>query len=120
MNTLEVANTIKAQLFAGGKMKVWSWGANQWSCGTTEKKEPYLIFRVRGLKFKGLVKVILNSMDTYDVHFIKMSKGQQVVKNEISDVYFDELTEKIDLVVEYTGDDKSYKEALDKMAKKRL
>lgn len=114
--TLQIATTIKQQLFAFGKTKVWSWGARGWSCGQiAETKESFLAFRVSGLKFKGIVKVILTWADTYTVQFIKMEKGLEVVKKEISNVYFDELTDKIDNTVEYTGDDESYKKALNKI-----
>lgn len=115
-HTQQVAETIRQQLFAYGKMKVFSWGAKDWSCGQlAETKESFLAFRVKGLKFKGIVKIILDWTDTYRVQFIKMEKGLEVIKKEISDVYFDELTDKIDNIVEYTGDDESYKKALSKV-----
>jgi hypothetical protein len=115
-HTQQVATTIRQQLFAFGQMKVWSWGATNWSCGQlAETKESFLAFKVSGLKFKGIVKVILDWSDTYKVQFIKIEKGSEVIKKEISNVYFDELTDKIDNVVEYTGDDESYKKALGKI-----
>jgi hypothetical protein len=114
--TQQVATTIRQQLLAFGQMKVWSWGATNWSCGQlAETKENFLAFKVNGLKFKGIVKVILDWSDTYKVQFIKIEKGSEVIKKEISNVYFDELTDKIDNVVEYTGDDESYKKALGKI-----
>jgi hypothetical protein len=97
MNTqsLEVAKTIQQQLFAFGKMKVWSWGSNSWKVISNG-----LSFRVQGFKFKGVVQVTLTPFDTYKVEFIKAKK----VIQEFTDVYFDELTNIIDATVEYTGD----------------
>ena len=39
MNTEQIAQTIMQQLYAGGRSKVFSWGANSWSCGTMPKVE---------------------------------------------------------------------------------
>jgi hypothetical protein len=97
MNTqsVEVAKTIQQQLFAFGKMKVWSWGAHAW----TAIKDG-LAFKVQGFKFKGVVQITLTPFDTYKIEFIKAKK----VVQEFTDVYFDELTNIIDATVEYTGD----------------
>jgi hypothetical protein len=91
MADLQIANTIKEQLYAFGKVKVWSWGAHAWVGGTN-----FLRFRVQGHHFRGIVKITLNSMDLYDIEFIK---GETVVK-EINGVYFDEMTDIIDRYVE--------------------
>ena len=92
METLQVANTIRQQLIAFGQVKVWSWGARQWVGGSN-----FLQFRVSGHHFKGRIKITLNSMDLYDIQFIKLS-GE--VHNEVNGVYFDQMTDIIDRVVE--------------------
>lgn len=91
MADLTVANTIREQLFAFGKMKVWSWGAHAWVGG-----ENFLQFKVQGHHFKGIVKITLNSMDLYDIEFIKAGK----VIHEVNGIYFDQMTDIIDEYVE--------------------
>lgn len=93
--SMEIAKTIKEQLFAINRTIVWSWGANSWTV-----VENGLAFKVQGFKFKGVVKITLTPFDTYKVEFIKAKK----VVEEYPDVYFDELINIIDAYVEYTGD----------------
>ncbi len=88
----QIALIIRQQLFAGGKIKVWSWGANAWRAG-----ENFLHFRVTGRLFRGVVRVTLNSMDTYDIKLMKVSG--EVVK-EINGIYCDQLTDVIDEAIE--------------------
>ena len=119
MNTQQIAQTIMQQLYAGGKNKVWSWGANGWTCGTMPKVErgggeSYLMFKVQGFLFKGMVRVILAWDDTYTVQLLKKEGGELVVKDERKNVYFDELTDIIDRKVEYCGDEEKYKEQVNK------
>jgi len=119
MNTQQIAQTIMQQLYAGGRNKVWSWGANSWSCGTMPKVErgggeSYLIFKVQGFLFKGMVRVILAWDDTYTVQLLKKEGGELVVKDERKNVYFDELTDVIDSKVEHCGDEEKYKEQVNK------
>jgi hypothetical protein len=94
--SIEIATTIRKQLFAFGKMKVWSWGANSWSAGND-----YLQFKVQGFKFKGLVKITLHPCDYYIIEFLKTNSNELVHKIEMC--YFDEMTTNIDEYVEYTG-----------------
>lgn len=113
MNSLEVAQIIQQQLIAGGRNKVMSWGANSWTHGTMPKQEKgggenFLIFKVQGFLFKGMVRVILAWDDTYTVQLLKKEKGELVVKNEITNVYCDELTDVIDNKVEYCGNKEEY------------
>jgi hypothetical protein len=115
MNSLQVAQIIQQQLLAGGRNKVMSWGANSWTHGTMPKKEKgggesFLIFKVQGFLFKGMVRVILAWDDTYTVQLLKKEKGELVVKEEITNVYFDELTDVIDSKVEHCGDEEKYKQ----------
>ncbi len=112
---LNICNTIKQQLYAGGTTKVWSWGAHAWKYGISEDgKNAYLLFRVRGLLYKGLVMVVYESEDTYTVKLVrKDAEGKFNTTREQSDVYCMELTEVVDTMVEYTGDRESYRKALD-------
>ena len=93
---MEIAKTIQQQLLGLGKIKVWSWGANSW---TAIKNG--LAFKVQGFKFKGVVQITLNSMDLYDIEFIKAGK----VKHTANGIYFDQMVDIIDNFVEYTGAD---------------
>lgn len=76
----------------------FSWGVNDigFLSGTKENTKG-LCFRVRGRLFKGWVHIALNFDDTYIVSFIST---QGNVKKTLENVYCDELTEKIDQVVE--------------------
>ena len=99
--SLEIANTIRKQLVGMGQMKVWSWGANSWTGG-----KDFLMFKVQGFKFKGIVKITLKFDDTYTIEFLKGRK-QELVKS-IEGVYFDEMTDIIDRYVEKSGSDEEY------------
>ena len=94
MSDLRVANTIRQQLTAGkvNAVKVMTWGVNNWVGG-----ENFLSFRVRARRHKGYVKIILNSMDLYDVQLISTHGN---VKKEWNGLYFDQLTEVIDNKIE--------------------
>lgn len=93
--SLEIANTIRQQLFGTGTVKVWSWGAHNWVAIPNG-----LLFKVQGFIFKGYVAINLMPDDTYT---IKLVKDQKIVK-EFSDVHFDEMVDLIDVNVEFTGD----------------
>ena len=98
--TRQVAQTIQQQLYAGGKMKVWSWGVRGWSAGETAVGNSFLAFRVSGFVFKGIVKVILWGNDTYTIQLIKNEKGVEVIKKEVEGIYADDLTDVVDGMVE--------------------
>ena len=112
--TLEVANTIRQQLYGGGMSKVMSWGARGWACGETEKGNSFLAFRVSGFIFKGIVKVILWGNDTYTIQLVKREKGVDVVKKEIAGIYNDDLTDVIDGMVEKAGSQEEYEKKVQK------
>ncbi len=90
---LNILNEIRRQLYAGGQMKVMSWGTRGW----TAINEYTLRFRVSGHLHKGFVTIFLTPMDVYTVKLLNL-KGE--VKKEINDVYCDELTDVIDRAVE--------------------
>lgn len=111
----QVADTIIRQLYAGGRTKVMSWGAHAWRFGITDNDNAFLLFRVRGLLYKGLVRIVLNANDTYTVELVNKNSEQKfdVIKS-VDNAYFDNITDIVDGLVEYTGSNESYKKALDK------
>jgi hypothetical protein len=90
---LAIVNTIKNQLYAFGKMKVWSWGTRNF----VAMDEYTLRFRVSGHHHKGYVQIFLNGMDTYDIKLLKLNGD---VKKEFKGIFFDEMTNVIDEAVE--------------------
>ena len=82
------------QLYAGGKMKVWSWGADDFK-GIEDRG---LSFKVQGRLHTGYVVITLDFMDTYTVHLLD-TKGVQV-GSSFKDIYCDQLTNFIDVLVE--------------------
>ena len=111
MTTIEIATEIKRQVCLNPVLPM-SWGASKWGFAKDDNENPYLQFKVRGLKFKGIVKVTLEPSDTYTVKFIKVKKTEVTIKHTIENVYCDELADVIDNYVEYTGTPESYKAEL--------
>ena len=120
---LEIAKTIQKQLTYGydRNIKVMSWGAHNWAAGEDKCSNlGFLRFNVQGHHFKGLVKISLAFNDTYTVEFTKIGGVKDKEMSELlgrtkftqtaevvetwTDVYFDELTERIDTYVEYIED----------------
>ena len=72
----------------------WSWGF----------QKPFslfnsgLIFQVNGHHHKGFVLITLACNDTYTVRFLNFEYEE--VKEKLTNVYCDELQEKIDIVIE--------------------
>ena len=108
---LRMAEIIRQQILSIGKSKVASWGVNSSKCGITAENNPFLAFKVNGLLHAGIVQVVYMPDDTYTVIFFNQSND---IVNKMDDVYCMELGEKIDLFVEYTGDDESYRKELEK------
>lgn len=99
--TQSVPEIILSQLRSKAN-KFFCWGANSFVGNTTHK---YLMFRVNGLKFKGIVKIHLNAMDTYDIHLFDNSLSMKECKEELAlktygNVYCDELVDVIDNNIE--------------------
>lgn len=92
MADLIIANEIRNQLNAFGRMKVWSWGANSWAGGVN-----FLTFKVQGFKFKGRVTITLNAMDLYDIRF---TNHNNEIQKEFNGIYFDQMVDLIDDYVE--------------------
>lgn len=96
-----VPEIILSQLRAKAN-KFFCWGAHSFVGNTTHR---YLMFRVNGLKFKGIVKVQLNAMDTYDICLFDNSLKMGECKKEVAlktyeNVYCDELVDVIDNNIE--------------------
>lgn len=83
------------QLKQGGVNILMSWGARNF----TNFENKGFLFRVSGFKHKGYVFITLDVSDTYTVHLMNLKCD--VIKT-IKNVYCDELTEKIDNIVEKT------------------
>lgn len=92
-------DTLWAQIVAGNIPHVWSWGVRN---KIVDKKDKYgccKIFRMRvsGHHHKGLVYIVLNWMDTYDLYFTTLD-GK--IKQKRENVYCDELHNILDEKIE--------------------
>jgi len=114
-DSMIVPNTIRNQMRDGkttdneaGFVAMMCWGVdNLTGQGASEDDLGVLTFSVKGMKFKGHVKVRLMFNDTYRVEFwkfrrptIKDVSGSKMV-HAIDDVYAHELTAAIDSYVEH-------------------
>ena len=94
----DIANIIRQQIKYPNMVVYFTWGATQFSYGMNVHNNPFLRFKVDGMKFKGYVWIFYNrGMDWYDIEFISTHGN---LKHRIEEVYFDELQEKIDNYVE--------------------
>ena len=83
------------QILCSQLMIMWSWGFNSPTRLTDNKG---LAFKVQGFKYKGWVEVVYDEgLDTFSVILKKTGKV-------VEDVYFDELVNVIDGLVERTDD----------------
>ena len=87
------AETIFAQL-GGTRRLAMMTGAKNFSYGSTDKNETYIQFRVgRNAKKINLIKITLNSSDTYTTEFMWATINKITVKSEFAGVYNDMLKE---------------------------
>ncbi len=104
---LQIAKTIWSQLNSGGQntSRVMSWGTH-----ALVGDKDWLRFKVKGMKFKGIVKIIY-VYDTYTVEFHKEKRTKNeygkfdidfVVVHTVEGVYNDMLNSVIDNYVEKT------------------
>lgn len=104
---MQTANTIAQQLLATTKRSVlFSWGAFYGFRATIYRDMAALKFRVNGRLFQGDVIIAYNENDTYEI-YLKNEDGSRLVKD---DVYFDEMSEVIDVAIE-RGENKAEYEA---------
>ncbi len=105
----EMCNYIK-QIFSYRQSIVWSWGAIKFH--HIEYKEMAAIrFEVNGFIHKGDVIVAYNGgADVFEVYCLDKSEA---VVNSRGDVYFDELVEVIDEMVEKNSSEETYNKQLE-------
>ena len=78
---------------------MWSWGFNN---PRSLPNNEGIIFKVQGFKHKGYVAVVYNAgKDLFDVILYNC---QMVIKEKTEGIFFDELVEVIDNLVEKTTD----------------
>ena len=105
---MTIANTIFEQIKALTPQPVlWSWGASKFQAVSENQIEGIgefylgaLMFYVRGHKHKGHVLVTLAGNDTYTVTIGHVRRGKIKPKKQIKDVYFDDLSDIIDNLIE--------------------
>ncbi|WNM18629.1 hypothetical protein [Flavobacterium capsici] len=81
------------QVIQHNKPVYWSWGVEK----LVNYYDKGLILIVNGHHHKGVLLITLAWNDTYSFHLIKDGK----LKETVTDVYFDELQERIDKKIEY-------------------
>ena len=97
----QIASTMQQQMTYPNRVVFWSWGACKYTFGINQQGEPFLRFKVNGMKFKGYVWVVYDFSDTYKISFVSTHGN---VKKEITNVYADQLQEIIDNFVERIND----------------
>jgi len=105
---MNYGKTIFEQLKAMTPTPVlWSWGASKFQTFKTDQVkgigEDYLgglVFYVRGHKHKGHVFVTLAGNDTYTITLGHLKRGNVKPKEQVKEVYFDEMVDIIDGLVE--------------------
>ncbi len=105
-----IKETIAQLKYNGGSTLLMAWGARNF----VNFFDKGLLFRVSGFKHKGYVLITLSGNDTYTVNLLNMKCD--VVKT-MDEIYWDELTEKIDEAIELT---KNYEKDVDKFMGKVL
>ena len=94
---MQIANEASRQLLATTPKNVlFSWGAFYGFRAAIYKDMAALKFRVNGRLFQGDVIIAYNENDTYEI-YLKNEDGTRLVKD---DVYFDEMSEVIDVAIE--------------------
>lgn len=94
---MQIANEAARQLLATTPKNVlFSWGAFYGFRAAIYKDMAALKFRVNGRLFQGDVIIAYNENDTYEI-YLRNADGERKVKD---DVYFDEMSEVIDVAIE--------------------
>lgn len=102
---IQIADTIAQQLLATTPKNIlFSWGAFYGFRAAVYKDMAALKFRVNGRLFQGDVIIAYNENDTYEV-YLKNEYGERLVKD---DVYFDEMSEVIDVAIERGDNEAEY------------
>ena len=94
---MQIANEAARQLLATTPKNIlFSWGAFYGFRAAIYKDMAALKFKVNGRLFQGDVIIAYNENDTYEI-YLKNEDGTRLVKD---DVYFDEMSEVIDVAIE--------------------
>lgn len=102
---MRIANEAARQLLATTPKNVlFSWGAFYGFRATIYKDMAALKFRVNGRLFQGDVIIAYNENDTYEI-YLQDKSGTRLVKD---DVYFDEMSEVIDVAIEQGDNEAEY------------
>ena len=98
---LEIANTIKRQIMVQSPHALMSYGAKNFvALGETDKRHAGLQFQTSGFNHKGLVVISLAFNDTYTIETVKIRAGKVKVCDSYDDVYFDQMVEVLDHMIE--------------------
>ena len=101
---MEVAQTIKSQLFGTSQLNVlMSWGIENF-IATEYKEMPALTFKVNGRLFSGNVLIALNGSDYYEIYLFN-ENGCKCICEEAC---FDEMVDIIDENIEKGKDIEEY------------
>ena len=94
-----IPHIILQQIQYPNRIIFGSWGAKNFTMGQSndEHKEPCLMFKVNGMKFKGYVHIFYNWADYYRVEFVSTHRN---LKKVVDVVFFDNLQTTIDDYVE--------------------
>lgn len=102
---MQTANIIAQQLLTTTPKNVlFSWGAFYGFRAAIYKDMAALKFKVDGRLFQGDVIIAYNENDTYEI-YLQDKSGTRLVKD---DVYFDEMSEVIDVAIERGDNQKEY------------
>lgn len=95
------AQEIKNQIVAQSPMALMSYGAQKFVAhGDNDNRRAALEFRVNGYKHKGLVRISLGWNDLYTIETIKIRKGEVKICGSYDEVYFDQMIEVLDHLIE--------------------
>lgn len=85
------------QVLQHNKQIYWSWGVEK----LVNYYDKALLLIVNGHHHKGVLVITLAWNDTYSFHLIN---DNGTIKETVTDVYFDELEERIDQKIEYINE----------------
>lgn len=100
-----VGQIILNQLTTLGGTIIWCWGAHAYKTFSNQYFTDIshlggLLFKVNGHLHKGHVMIRLATNDTYTISIGTFRNNEFKTKKEVSDVYFDQMVEVIDFMVE--------------------
>ena len=102
---MQISNEAARQLLATTPKNVlFSWGAFYGFRAAIYNDMAALKFRVNGRLFQGDVIIAYNENDTYEI-YLQDEGGTRLVKD---DVYFDEMSDVIDVAIERGNNQKEY------------